>query len=210
VVTPPKGDVLYLPLTPAGRQAAMTWDPVRDTTMGEACRAFGAPGVMRMPTRLHITWQDPTTLRVDTDTGMQTRLMRFGAAPPQGAPSWQGDTRAVWQPAGGGGRRGGGPPPEHGSLRAVTTNMRPGYFRRNGVPYGANATLTEYFTTITEDDGNTYLVVTPMLEDGQYINGQYIKSMQFKKEPDGSKWNPLPCWSDYGPLASVAPEGGGR
>ena len=38
---------------------------------------------MRVPGRLHVTWQDDTTLRVDTDAGMQTRIFSFAAAPPQ-------------------------------------------------------------------------------------------------------------------------------
>ena len=33
-----------------------------------------------MPTRLRITWQDDTTLKIETDAGTQTRLLRFGAA----------------------------------------------------------------------------------------------------------------------------------
>ena len=36
--------------------------------------------VMRLPTHLHITWQDDNTLKIDADFGMQTRLFHF--APP--------------------------------------------------------------------------------------------------------------------------------
>ena len=32
---------------------------------------------MRMPTRLHITWENPTTLKVETDAGQQTRRFHF-------------------------------------------------------------------------------------------------------------------------------------
>ena len=39
-----------------------------------------------------------------------------------------------------GGRGGGG-----GSLKVVTTQASPGYLARNGVPYGAKATFTEYY-----------------------------------------------------------------
>ncbi len=35
---------------------------------------------MSVPGRLHITWQDANTLRIDTDAGRQTRLVRFTAA----------------------------------------------------------------------------------------------------------------------------------
>jgi hypothetical protein len=78
-------------------------------------------------------------------------------------------------------------------MRATTTRMRPGYYRRNGVPYGANATMTEWFTTITEPDGNTYLLVTKILEDAQYLNGPYVRTVQFKKESGTAGWNPTPC-----------------
>ena len=59
---------------------ADTWDPAKDEAAGEQCRAYGAANIMRVPGRLHITWQNDTTLRIDTDAGTQTRLIRFGAA----------------------------------------------------------------------------------------------------------------------------------
>jgi hypothetical protein len=71
--------------------------------------------------------------------------------------------------------------------------MRPGYYRSNGVPYGAKARMTEWFTTVSEPDGNTYLLVTKILEDPQYMTGPYVRTVQFKKQPDASGWNPTPC-----------------
>ena len=197
MVTPPKGDVLYLPVNDAGRRAAEQWDPARDEAAGEACRAFGAGGIMHMPGRLRISWENDTTLKLETDTGQQTRLFNFGdAQPPAGEPTWQGFSAARWELPGGGGGRGRGAaagPRPGSSMRVVTTRMRPGYYRRNGVPYGANATMTEWFTTITEPDGNTYLLVTKILEDPQYIQGAYVRTVQFKKQSDTSGWNPIPC-----------------
>src|SRR5262249_33121345 len=87
--TPPKGDYESVPLSAAGRGRADAWDPVKDEAAGEQCRAYGAAGVMRLPTRLHITWQDDTTLKLETDAGTQTRMLSFGA--PQGnGGDWQG------------------------------------------------------------------------------------------------------------------------
>src|SRR5215467_9781839 len=80
VITPPKGDYLYLPLNPEARRVADTWDPAKDEAAGEQCKGYGPVGVMRMPTRLHITWQDANTLKLETDTGTQTRLFHFGQA----------------------------------------------------------------------------------------------------------------------------------
>ena len=200
MVTPPKGDVLYLPVNDAGRKIAEQWDPAKDAAAGEACKAYGAGGIMHWPGRLRIAWDNESTLKLETDTGQQTRLFNFASpSPPAGDPTWQGYSVAAWElPGGGRGRRGGGagvgPAARPGSsMRVSTTRMRPGYYRRNGVPYGANATMTEWFTTISEPDGNTYLVVTKILEDAQYLSGPYVRTVQFKKENGTAGWNPTPC-----------------
>jgi len=102
---------------------------------------------------------------------------------------------ATWELSAGGRRgRGAAPASRPGtSLRVDTSHMRPGYYRRNGVPYGSKATMTEWFATVTEPDGNTYLLVTKMLEDLQYMNAPYVRTVQFKKQNDGTGWNPMPC-----------------
>ena len=197
MVTPPKGDLLYLPVNDEGRRAAEAWDPAKDEAAGEACRAYGAGGIMHLPGRLHITWENDTTLKLETDTGQQTRLFRFGGDQPAAEATWQGSSSATWELPGGRGRGRGGaeanPSRPGTSLRVETTHMRPGYYRRNGVPYGAKARMTEWFTTVSEPDGNHYLLVTKILEDPQYMNGPYVRTVQFKKQPDASGWNPTPC-----------------
>lgn len=198
MVTPPKGDVLYLPVNDEGRRVADAWDPAKDEAAGESCRAYGAGGIMHLPGRLHITWENDTTLKLETDTGQQTRIFRFGGDQAAAEATWQGSSSAAWElPAGGRGRGRGGaeanPSRPGTSLRVETTHMRPGYYRRNGVPYGAKARMTEWFTTVSEPDGNTYLLVTKILEDPQYMNGPYVRTVQFKKQPDASGWNPTPC-----------------
>ena len=77
MVTAPKGDTNSVPLNPAGVAAAAAWDPAADIAAGEQCKAYGAAGVMRLPIRLHITWQDDTTLKIDIDNGTQARLFHF-------------------------------------------------------------------------------------------------------------------------------------
>ena len=79
-----------------GRRVGNTWDPDRDEKAGEQCKAYGAASVMRLPGRLHITWENDNTLRIDTDTGTQTRRFHFDAAAP-GEPTWQGHSVASWQ-----------------------------------------------------------------------------------------------------------------
>ena len=214
MVTPPKGDVLYLPVNDVGRKVAEQWDPAKDAAAGEACKAYGAGGIMHWPGRLRIGWDGENTLKLETDTGQQTRLFNFGnPSAPSGEPTWQGFSEAAWELPGGRGRRGGGPQgspqgsaqgsaqgsPQGAalrpgsSMRVMTRRMRPGYYRRNGVPYGASATMTEWFTTISEPDGNTYLLVTNILEDAQYLNAPYVRTVQFKKEQGAAGWNPMPC-----------------
>src|SRR5262245_54446933 len=144
MVTPKKGVYDTLTLNAEGRKVGDSWDPARDEAAGEQCRAYGAGNIMRMPTRLRVAWDDANTLRIDTDAGTQTRVFHFGAAPAgtaaaSGEPSWQGHSVATWQYAPGRGT------PRRGSLKVVTTNLRPGYVRRNGAPYSKDATVTEYF-----------------------------------------------------------------
>ena len=191
MVTPPKGDYAAVPLNPEGRRTADMWDPAKDEAAGLQCKAYGAAALMRMPTRVHITWADDNTLKVDTDAGTQTRLFHFGPAqPPSGEAGWQGYSVANWDLAGGRGR---GAPPSGGSLHVVTNHLRPGYLRKNGVPYSANANVTEYYTRTNETDGMSYLIITTIVEDPQYLAQPFVTSTHFKKEPDGAKWSPSAC-----------------
>jgi hypothetical protein len=91
----------------------------------------------------------------------------------------------------GGGRGRGRGGPQGGTLKVVTTNMRPGYLQKNGVPYSANAVLTEYYTRATEPNGDTWLFVTHVVDDPQYLTGPFIRSTHYKKLPD----TPAPAWT---------------
>jgi hypothetical protein len=191
MITPRKGDYTNVPLNAEGRRVADTWDPAKDEAAGEQCKAYGAAVIMRRPVRIHITWENENTLRIDTDLGQQTRLLRFGAASvPAGPPAWQGYSAASWEFAG---RRGGrGSAPAGGSLTVVTKGMRAGYHRTNGVPYSENTVLTEYFDRHS-DAGAEWITLTQIIEDAKYLNEPWILTSHFKKESDGSKWNPTPC-----------------
>src|SRR6187455_545980 len=102
MVTPKKGIFDAIPLSPEGRRVGDAWDPAKDEAAGEQCRAYGAAGLMRLPTRLHVTWQDANTLKIETDTGTQTRILHFDSVPPPAEASWQGYSLAQWEIAGGG------------------------------------------------------------------------------------------------------------
>ena len=152
---------------------------------------------MRVPTRLHITWDNENTLKVETDAGQQTRRFSFGQRPaaasaPASDGGLQGVSVATWDYAGGRGPREGAPVPK-AQLKVVTTGMRAGYLQRNGVPYSGNAVVTEYFSRVDESNGDAYLIVTTIVEDPQYLNTRYARSSHFKREADGSKWKPSAC-----------------
>jgi hypothetical protein len=142
-----------------------------------------------------ITWDNDTTLRVDLEAGTQTRLLRFGQPPTDvDQSSWQGRSIAQWEMSGGRGMFGVGRATPGGGLKVTTKGMRAGYLRKNGVPYSANAILTEYFNALPRgDSGDRWLVVTTVVEDPQYLTGRFITSSHFKKLPDGSVWRPTEC-----------------
>jgi hypothetical protein len=198
MMTPPKGDYEGIPITPAARKLADAWDPVKDTAAGEQCRAYGAPAIMHMPARLHIAWADDASLRVEVDQGTQTRLFQFGAAAAARARTWQGQSIADWQnsrPS-----TGAGPPstfPRSASLKVVTSGLRPGYIRSNGVPYGERAVLTEYFDVVPGVRGEQWLIVTTLLDDPQNLQQPLLRSVQFRKQADAAGWEPTPCLSRW-------------
>ena len=180
-----------IPYNLSGAQAAMAWDAAEDEAAGNQCRAYGAPGIMRQPTHLHITWPDDNTLQVEADFGTQTRSLHF-TPPAAGLESTrQGHSVALWNAMGGGGgqanfERG-------GALKVVTTHLTPGYYWKNGVPYTGNAVLTENFFLLDLPDGNTWMTMTQRVDDPEYLTEPYVVNYHFKKLPDGSSWNPTPC-----------------
>jgi hypothetical protein len=202
MVTPAKGDYQSVPINAEAKRVADAWDPAKDEAAGEQCKSYGAAAILRVPGRLHITWQDDNTLKVETDAGMQTRLVHFGSeTAPYGEATWQGHSVAEWEIPGArggrGGRGGGGTAepaqPRFGSLKVVTTRMRPGHLRKNGIPYSADAVLTEYWDVYKGRNGDHWLVITTMVADPKYLTQSYVTTPNFKREPNGSKWDPTPC-----------------
>jgi len=189
MVTPPKGSFGGVPLNGEGRRVANAWDPAKDEAEGQQCRSYGAAALMRVPGRFHITWDNDTTLKIEADAGTQTRLFHFGAAqPPAGDATWQGYSVAEWEAAATG--RG---QPRSGDLKVVTTHMLPGYLRKNGVPYSANATLAEYYDRIQGPNGDDWLVVMTEVRDPQFLTMPFVTTTHFKKLPDAAGWSPEAC-----------------
>jgi hypothetical protein len=206
MVTPAKGDTASVPLNPEGTKVANTWDPATDGS----CLAYGAAGLMRIPTRLHITWENDQTLKIETDAGQQTRRLLFDKS--QSAPaqrSLQGFSVAEWEIVGGGrggGRGGGGgggggggaaapAGPRYGNLKVNTSMLSAAWLRKNGVPYSENTALLEYFDRFPAPNGDEWLVVTTIVSDSKYLTQDFVTSTHYKKEPNASKWSPSPCKS---------------
>ena len=173
---------------------ADTWDPAKLATDG--CKAYGAAAIMRVPGRLRVAWEDDTTLKIDTDAGQQTRRLHFDKSLKSAvARSWQGQSVAEWErisQPGGLGVSLQPAPPRVGALKVVTTNLAPGYLRKNGVPYSEDTSLTEYFDRLSSD-GTDWLTVLTIVEDPRYLSQPFITSTHFKREPDRSKWMPTAC-----------------
>ncbi len=217
MLTAPKGDYYSIPLNAAGRKVADTWDAAKDIAAGKQCMSYGAAALMRVPGRLHITWQDDYTLKIDTDAGKQTRLLHIERISYTGPPrTAQGISMAQWQtpqstrdytskisgrdantPGFPGIFNGEDEKPRDtrklgGTLKVVTTQLLPGYLRNNGVPYSENTVLTEYYD-VHQRKGVDYLVITQSVDDPTYLDVPWVTSNHFRREPDGSKWDPRPC-----------------
>jgi hypothetical protein len=232
MMTPAKGDYLEVPLNAAARKVAGEFNPALYGGAGYQwsaiidCRAYGAPALMHMPTRLHISWDSPDVLKIQSDWGGQTRLLHFLPGQPYGdvqqaaargpatgtndAPaSLQGYSVAVWQPpyqenapayqrrdvrAPGSGTT--GPTTvvsPGGALVVVTSNLAPGWLRRNGVPYSPRTRVTEYYHAFLDPGGTDWFEVTTEVADPEYLTRPFYTSSDFQRESDGSKWSPHPC-----------------
>jgi hypothetical protein len=225
MVTPQKGDYASVPLSAEGRRVADTWDLAKDEAAGNQCKAYGVGGLARQPGRLHITWENDNTLKMEFDAGQQTRLLHFDSAQPPGERTWQGYSVAEWDVPAAGGRGGGGggggggaaaggaggggagagggrrmagpAPAPRGALKITTTNVREAYLRKNGVPYSENAVITEYIDRLgPEPDGAVYLLLRTTVDDPKYLNQPFVTSTHFRLESDGSRWHPTPCKTD--------------
>jgi hypothetical protein len=192
MILAPKGDAGSLPVNPEGRKAAEGFDPAADKAKGEECRMNGAAGNIRRPGRLHISWADDSTLKMQFSAGDQTRLLQFGA-PKDQAPSWQGVSHAGWTRVRNWQQF--GPPaiaPVGGTLKVDTTNMRPGYLQANGFPYSATTKMTEYYDRI-EYQGTPWLIVTTVIEDPVFLRDKLYWTTPFRQEANGAAFKIKPC-----------------
>ncbi len=197
MVTPLIGDFTNIPANDAARELAMQWRPEND--VGNECIGYGAPAIMNEPARLKISWEDDQTLKMEIDAGMQTRRFHFDENTDPGEPSRQGFTTASWdrgieRPTGGSLGTRGGYGNKGRTLIAQTSNLIPGYLRKNGIPFSNQTTVTEYIEVISLADGNDWLFDIIIVEDPVFLREPWVVSRNFKKENDDSMWNPQDCF----------------
>ncbi|MDG2089866.1 MAG: hypothetical protein P8J61_01975 [Gammaproteobacteria bacterium] len=219
MVTPAIGDTMSVPVNEAGNVVTNNWDLQADNAAGLQCKAFGAARIMRVPTRLQISWQDDYILRIDSDAGSQTRLLNFSSTGRRPLMSmmleaasldrtWQGYSVADWENIlinRGSNADPNGEPPPSGTLKVITTQMLPGYLRPNGIPYSADTILTEYFNRFTAPTGEEWFVVTTIVDDPMYLFQPYVTTSHFRRELDNSKWSPSDCETWAPPEGAIAP-----
>ena len=194
MVTPPKGDTASVPLNPAGRKVADAWDLNADRAGGhlvQGVRAAGIDSPARTPAhpvgeRFHA--RDGVRCR-NADTPLSFRTQRRQAAR-EPARAFRGavvqaaaESRDL-RPRRRGARR---------LARSRDDEPHAGYLRPNGVPYSERAVVKEFFDSFTLPEDGTWLIVTTVVQDPEYLTQEFVISSQFKKETDLSKWNPRPC-----------------
>ncbi len=221
MVIPSRGDYASVPLTDAARQVADAWDPEKDKADGNACRAYGVGNIMRMPTRIKISWTGDNALRIETDAGKQVRDLSFVSANvvtvrqelnnATGGGNIRPDARGQEAERTGAAAAAAGPRTlqgasraewERSNLKVTTTNHTGGYLRRNGVPYSDSAGITEYYYRYAAF-GDEWLTVSTVVEDPQYLRQPFLTSSSFKKEANDSRWAPADCVSEWGPLKQM-------
>ncbi len=169
---PDVGDYFGLPLNDAGRLKADTWQASIQTLPERQCIPHPSPYSLRGPTNLRISADvDPVTQETVRYTiygtfGRATRLVWMDGRPhpsPLAPHSWAGFSTGTWE-----GHR----------LRIVTTHIKLGYLRRNGVPYSDLATMTEYLWR----HGDRLVIVT-LVEDPVYLTEPFVRTTDFVRNP---------------------------
>ena len=201
MVTPIKGDSASVPINQAAKTIMNQWDPAKDEAAGNQCK-----GVRRRRDHAraraaahHVAGRQHAEGRSRRRHADAAAALWLARRQPNEAPSWQGYSAARWDtgltPVGGqlplglSQRQG----IRSRSLEVVTTNLKPGYLRKNGVPYSARTTVTEYFERFAEPGGDDHLMVMTIVTDPEYLAVPFVVTSDFRKEPDGSKWDPTPC-----------------
>ena len=75
----------------------------------------------------------------------------------------------------------------------VTNRLRTGYLRKNGVPYSAHTTLTEYYHRMTAPNGDVWLTVVAEMTDPDNLREPFVQSTHFKRLAPNAPFKPEAC-----------------
>lgn len=182
---PPVGDYAGLPINDAARFMADAWEASILSVPEHQCKPHPADYSPRGPANLRISKEVDTasqeTIAYHTHISWQaperTIWMDGRPHPDELAPhTWQGFSTGEWI---------GGPNSQ--VLKVVTTHLKKGWIRRNGVPRSDQAELTEYFYR----HGN-FLTWTSIVNDPLYLTEPMIRTSDFMVNP-GQQIAPYPC-----------------
>jgi glyoxylase-like metal-dependent hydrolase (beta-lactamase superfamily II) len=178
---PELGDYLGLPITDAARLRADSWDASIATLPEWQCRPHPADYGTRGPADLRI-WKDVDTqtqqviayhTHVQWQAQERTIWMDGRPHPPEDAPhTWQGFSTGKW---------------EGNTLTVITTHLKEGYARRNGVPRSDRATLVEHW--IRHGD---FLTLVSIINDPVYLTDPFIRTTNWVLTPYQAI-DPYPC-----------------
>jgi glyoxylase-like metal-dependent hydrolase (beta-lactamase superfamily II) len=191
---PDLGDYSGLPINEAARLFADSWDASRLTLQEHQCRVHVAPYIYHGPLNLRI-WleKDPETQQVIAvkhyiSTYEQTRTIWMDGRPhpsPYAPHTFMGFSTGTW---------------DGYTLTVVTTHLKQGWLRRNGVPESDQATLIERFTRHGRNMTHTVVISDPV-----YLSEPMIRTTDFAiNEQDGGNWL-WPC--EYVEEISGRPKG---
>jgi cyclase len=165
---PDLGDYLGLPINDAARFFADSWDASRLTLQEHQCRVHVAPYIYHGPLNLRM-WEekDPETQQVVAiknyiSTYEQTRTIWMDGRPHPSAyapHTFMGFSTGRW---------------DGQTLTVITTHLKQGWLRRNGVPESDQTTLFERF--VRHGD---YLSHTVIITDPVYLAEPMIRTSDF-------------------------------
>jgi hypothetical protein len=161
-------DYLGIPINDAARQWALSWDPARLALEEHQCQVHTAAYMYRGPLQVRI-WEDRDpqsqeikSLRQYISTYEQWRTIWMDGRPhpPDYAPhTWMGFSTGKW---------------EGDILTVYTTHLKQGWHRRNGIPSGDLATLTEHYIR----HGNRLTHVS-IVNDPVYLTEPLIRTQDY-------------------------------
>jgi cyclase len=175
---PDLGDYSGLPINSAARLFADSWDASRLTLQEHQCRVHVAPYIYHGPLNLRM-WEekDPETQQLIAiknyiSTYEQTRTIWMDGRPhpsPYAPHTFMGFSTGTWNGQ---------------ALTVITTHLKQGWLRRNGVPESDQTTLFERFTR-----HGKYLSHMVIITDPVYLAEPMIRTSDFViAEQDGSNW----------------------